>query len=120
MLTQNGQLLCIEDNLVQTSYGLLVTEAKKGEPLSPNQIRFLDSISYEFDESKCLNLVSVPEKEFIEHIKFHGINEFIDSLKMIHDFALYHTDLCFDTDEKYALFNLKILWESLEKIEKEL
>ena len=47
---------------------------------------------------------------------------FVDSqicyvtLKMIHDFALYHTDLCFDTEEKIALFNLKLLWEGLEKI----
>ncbi len=120
MRNVNGQLLCIEDNLVQTPYGLLITEAKKGVPLSPNQIRFLNTISYEFDESKRLNLVNVPEKEFIERIKFHGINEFIDALKMMHDFALYHTDLCFDTDEKNALFNLKILWEGLEKIEKKL
>ena len=120
MRISNGQLLCIEDNLVQMPYGLLVTEGEKGEPLSPDQIRFLDNISYEFDESKRLNLVNVPEKEFVEHIKFHGINELIDALKMIHDLALYHTDLCFDTEEKTALFNLKILWEGLEKIEKEL
>lgn len=120
MSTQNGQLLCIEDNLVQTPYGLLITEVKKREPLSPNQISFLYNISCEFGESKRLHLVNVPEKEFIEHIKFHGINEFIDSLKMIHNFALYHTDLCFDTDEKNAFFNLKVLWEGLEKIEQKL
>lgn len=58
------------------------------------------------------------EKEFLDFIKFHGVGEFIKSLKMIHDFALYHTDLCFDTDEKSALFDLKILWEGLEQIKK--
>lgn len=120
MLTSNGQLVCTEDNLVQTPYGLLITEVKKGESLSPSQMRILDDISYALDESERLKRVNAPEKEFVEHLKFHGIKEFIDSLKMIHDFALYHTDLCFDTVEKNALFNLKILRESLEQMEKEL
>jgi predicted aldo/keto reductase-like oxidoreductase len=62
--------------------------------------------------------LSSTEKEFFDYIKFHGINEFIDSLKMIHDFALYHTDLCFDTKEKKALFDFKILWEGLEQMAK--
>lgn len=35
---------------------------------------------------------------------------------MIHDLALYHTDLPVDTTEKMALFNIKILWESLEEL----
>ena len=120
MRTSNGQLTCIEDNLVQTPYGLLITEAKKGESLSPNQIRFLDNISYEFDESKRLNLVNVPEKEFIDFIMFHRIAELSKSLKLIHDLALYHSDVPFDKNEKTALFDLKLLWEGLEKIEKEL
>lgn len=120
MSTQNGQLQCIEDNLVQTPYGLLITEAKKGEPLSPNQIRFLNNISYEFDESKRLNPVNVPEKEFIDLIMFHGVTELSKSLKLIHDLALYHSDVSFNENEKSALFDLKILWESLEKMEKEL
>ncbi|MBL6447684.1 hypothetical protein JMN32_15305 [Fulvivirga sp. 29W222] len=58
------------------------------------------------------------EVEFMHKIKFQGIDELIDSLKMVHDFALYHTDLSLDTTEKMALFNLKILWESLEKLVK--
>ncbi len=118
MRNTNGQLVCTEDNLVQTPYGLLITEVKKGESLSPNQIRFLENISYEFDGSKHLKFVTVPEKKLVEDIKFHGIEEFIKSLKMIHDFALYNTNLCFDTDDKNALFNLKILWEGLEQIAK--
>ena len=118
MSTQNGQLVCIEDNLVQTPYGLFITDVKKGELLSPNQLKFLDNISYEFDESKRLSLANAYEKDFFEHIKLHGIDEFIHALKMIHDFALYHTDLCFDTDEKDALYNLKILWQGLEQVAK--
>lgn len=35
---------------------------------------------------------------------------------MIHDLAVYHTDLPVDTTEKMALFNIKILWESLEEL----
>ena len=66
-------------------------------------------------DSKILNPL---EAEFLDYVKFHGIDKFVKSLKMIHDFALYHTDLCFDKDEKSALFDLKILWEGLERITK--
>ena len=64
---------------------------------------------------KPLNSV---EQEFIGNLKFQGIEELISSLRMIHNFALYHTDLCFDTEEKIALFNLKVLWEGLEQLVK--
>ncbi|GAA0194852.1 hypothetical protein GCM10009122_58680 [Fulvivirga kasyanovii] len=56
------------------------------------------------------------EIEFIDKIKFQGIEELIDSLKMIHDFAAYHSDLSLGTTEKMALLNLKILWEGLEEL----
>jgi len=68
--------------------------------------------------SEILKSLNSVEKEFIGNLKFHGIEELVKSLKMIHDFALYHTDLCFDTEEKIALFNLKILWEGLEQLGK--
>lgn len=68
--------------------------------------------------SETLKSINSVEQEFIDDLKFQGIEELISSLKMIHDFALYHTDLCFDTPEKIALFNLKFLWEGLEKLGK--
>ena len=69
-------------------------------------------------EPKFLIPLNTADAEFLDFVKFHGIGEFIKSLKMIHDFALYHTDLCFDTKEKIALFNLKMLWEELEVLKK--
>ncbi|UTW66225.1 hypothetical protein KFE94_16475 [bacterium SCSIO 12643] len=89
MLTQNGQTACIHGNLVESVNG-----------------------------SKTLPSLNSVDQEFIDHLKFQGIEELIHSLKMIHDFALYHTDLCLDTDEKNALLNLKILWEGLERMRK--
>ena len=68
--------------------------------------------------SEILKSLNSIEEEFIGNLKFQGIEELIESLKMIHDFALYHTDLCFDTPEKIALFNLKFLWEGLERLGK--
>ncbi|MEO9805161.1 MAG: hypothetical protein ABJF04_18030 [Reichenbachiella sp.] len=118
MRNTNGQLICIEDHLVQTPYGLLITDLKKGQTLSYHQLKFLEDVSHAFDASKHLNLVNSSEKEFIELIRFKGADEFTHSLKMIHDFALYHSDLCFDTAEKNALFDLKILWEGLEEMAK--
>lgn len=92
MRNTNGQNVCLNDSLLKSVNG-----------------------SVEPKISKHLNS---SEAEFLDYVKFHGIDEFIQSLKMIHDFALYHTDLCFDKDEKSALFNLKILWEGLEQMVK--
>ncbi len=75
-----------------------------------------DSANTSVDTRHVLKVLKPSETEFLEYIKFHGIDNFIKSLKMIHDFALYHTDLCFDSDEKSALFDLKILWEGFERI----
>lgn len=68
------------------------------------------------NSSVSLKSISSSEEEFISNIRFQGIEELVHSLRTIHDYALYHTDLCFDTDEKMALFNIKILWEGLEKL----
>ena len=68
--------------------------------------------------SEILKSLNSVEEEFIGNLKFQGIEELVSSLKMIHDFALYHTDLWFDTEEKAALFNLKILWEGLDRLGK--
>ena len=89
MLTQNGQNFCLTGNYPQN-----------------------------INDSKNLNPLTVEDEEFVRYLKFHGVDNFIKSLKMIHDFALYHTDLCFDIQEKSALFDLKILWEGLESLEK--
>lgn len=95
MLTQNGQNGCFNGNRSKTVNGFLTVELE---------------ISDSFNSA---------EEEFFDYIKFHGIEEFINSLKMVHDFALYHTDLCFDTKEKKALFDLKILWEGFERLGQE-
>ena len=68
--------------------------------------------------SEILKSLNSVEQEFIGNLKFQGIEELVSSLKMVHDFALYHTDLCIDTPEKIALFNLKFLWEGLEGLGK--
>ncbi len=54
--------------------------------------------------------------EFLDFVMFHGVHELSESLKLIHNMALYHSDLPFDNVEKSALFDLKMLWEGLENI----
>ena len=94
MSTQNGQNVCLNGNSVSTTVDTRhVSKIKKS--LLPSQAEFLD------------------------YIMFHGVGEFSKSLKMIHNLALYHTDICFDKDEKSALFDLKILWEGFERIGQE-
>ncbi|MEO6287451.1 MAG: hypothetical protein ABIN80_21200 [Dyadobacter sp.] len=56
------------------------------------------------------------QAEFWYLVECQGCNELAHSLKMIHDLALYHSDVPFDTAEKTALFDLKVLWEGLEKM----
>jgi len=63
--------------------------------------------------------VSDVQSEFLKFILFQGVEELIKSLKLVHDQALYHSDLLIDDDERVALFHVKILWEEMEKLEKE-
>ena len=67
-------------------------------------------------EPKISVYLSSSEAEFIDDLKSQGIGDLVASLKMIHDHALYHTDLCLGAEEKTALFHLKCLWEGLEKV----
>ncbi|WP_215232125.1 hypothetical protein [Dyadobacter linearis] len=56
------------------------------------------------------------QAEFWYLIECQGCRELAHSLKMIHDLALYHSDIPFDQKEKSALFDLKVLWEGLEQM----
>ena len=70
--------------------------------------------------SKINKSLSPAQAEFLDFIMFHGITELSKSLKLIHDLALYHSDIPIDEVEKSALFDLKILLENFEKIVGEL
>lgn len=94
MSTQNGQSVCLHGNSVNTAVDTRhVSNIKKS--LLPSQAAFVD------------------------YIMFHGVGEFSKSLKLIHDLALYHSDVPFNEYEKSALFDLKILWEGFERIGQE-
>ena len=67
--------------------------------------------------SKIKVLLTPSQAKFIDFIMCHGVLELSESLKLIHDVALYHSDIPFDEVEKFALYNLKVLWEGLEQIE---
>lgn len=54
--------------------------------------------------------------EFIEFVLFYGASELSKSLKLVHDMALYHSDISINADEKRALFGVKCLWEGVEEI----
>lgn len=56
------------------------------------------------------------QADFLYIVDCQGCRELSQSLKMIHDLALYHTDIPFDQKEKSALFDLKVLWEGLEQM----
>ena len=56
------------------------------------------------------------QAEFWYLVECQGCKELAYSLKMVHDMALYHSDIPCDTAEKSALFDLKVLWEGFEKM----
>ena len=66
--------------------------------------------------SKSLSPVQV---EFLSMVMFHGVHDLSASLKLVHDIALYHSDYPFEEVEKCALYDVKSLWEELEKMGKE-
>ncbi|GGM82812.1 hypothetical protein GCM10010967_13140 [Dyadobacter beijingensis] len=71
------------------------------------------------DAGKASNLstpLTTSQAEFWYLVESQGCKELAHSLRMVHDLALYHSDIPFDTAEKSALFDLKVLWEGFEKM----
>lgn len=69
------------------------------------------------EDTRHVSEISKQQYEFLEYIQFHGVMEFVQSLKLMHDIALYHSDVSFNQEEKKALYDLKILWEGFEQME---
>jgi hypothetical protein len=72
------------------------------------------------NDARHASNVSAPltqsQAEFWYLVECQGSRELAHSLKMVHDLALYHSDIPFDTAEKSALFDVKVLWEGLEEM----
>lgn len=66
--------------------------------------------------SNVSNPLTQSQAEFWYLVESQGCKELAHSLRMVHDLALYHSDIPFDTAEKSALFDLKVLWEGFEKM----
>ena len=79
-----------------------------------------NSVNPAVDARHGLN-VSTPltqsQAEFWYLVECQGYKELAQSLRMVHDLALYHSDVPFDKAEKSALFDVKVLWEGFEKME---
>jgi len=68
-----------------------------------------------------INVTLTPrEAEFLEEVQFCGAKQLSLSLKMVHDMALYHSDVPIDETEKSALYDMKLLWEGFERMGEEL
>ncbi|WP_442844595.1 hypothetical protein [Leeuwenhoekiella sp. H156] len=63
--------------------------------------------------------VSQAQYVFLASLQFHGYADLAASLHCIHDVALYHSQVPFDEAEKTALYDLKVLWEGLERMAQE-
>jgi hypothetical protein len=72
------------------------------------------------DDTQNISKVQVwltpSQSEFIEFVLFYGASELSKSLKLVHDMALYHSDISINAEEKRALFSVKCLWEGVEEI----
>lgn len=71
-------------------------------------------------DARNVSNVSTPltqsQADFLYLVECQGSEELARSLKMVHDLALYHSDVPFDTAEKSALFDVKVLWEGFERM----
>jgi hypothetical protein len=61
--------------------------------------------------------LTTSQADFLYLVECHGCRELSQSLKLIHDLALYHSDVPFGVAEKSALFDLKVLWEGFERMQ---
>lgn len=87
---------------------------------SENQCSELATSANTADDTQNISKVQVwltpSQSEFIEFVLFYGASELSKSLKLVHDMALYHSDISINADEKRALFGVKCLWEGVEEI----
>jgi hypothetical protein len=56
------------------------------------------------------------QAEFWYLVECQGCKELAHSLKMVHDLALYHSDVPCDTAEKSALFDVNLLVEGFQRM----
>ena len=95
---------------MQTSNGLGV-DSNKHSVNPTNDARHALNVSTPLTQSQA---------EFWYLVECQGYKELAQSLRMVHDLALYHSDVPFDKAEKSALFDVKVLWEGFEKMEAKL
>ncbi|TLV00401.1 hypothetical protein [Dyadobacter luticola] len=78
-----------------------------------------DSVNPTHDARHASN-PSIPltdsQAEFWYLVECQGCKELAHSLKMVHDLALYHSDVPFDKAEKTALFDVNLLVEGFQKM----
>ncbi len=61
-------------------------------------------------------LCTAKQKAFLNFLEEYGAKELIESLRAVHDIALYHSELSINQREKGELFDVKLLADELEKI----
>lgn len=54
--------------------------------------------------------------ELIAHLQFVSADRLARSLELVHDLALYHTNVPIATAEKHALHDMKVLMEYLDRV----
>ena len=95
-------------NTLQTSDGKGV-DSNEHSVNPTNDARHASNVSTPLTQSQA---------EFWYLVECQGCKELAHSLKMVHDLALYHSDIPFDTVEKSALFDVKALSEGFKKMSK--
>lgn len=65
--------------------------------------------------SKVKVWLTPSQSEFIEFVLFYGASELSKSLRIVHDLALYHSDVAIGAEEKRALFGVRCLGKELKK-----
>jgi hypothetical protein len=88
-------------------------------PNGPNFDLNVHSVNTTVDSRNLSNvtvLITASQAEFLKLVQGQGYMELSRSLKMIHDLALYHSDISLNEVEKSALFDLKLLWEGIERM----
>lgn len=65
---------------------------------------------------KAKPTVTPAQAEFLQFFSKTEMPGISNSLKLAHELVLYHTDVVLDDEEKLALYNLKSLWEEIDRL----
>ncbi|WP_141110392.1 hypothetical protein [Dyadobacter psychrophilus] len=107
--------VCSDLSFIHLPKSISTMQTSNGESVDSNK----NSVNPTINARHASNVgdsLTQSQAEFWYVVECQGCKELAHSLKMVHDLALYHSDVPCDTAEKSALFDVNLLLEGFQRM----